>query len=347
MALQDVLDQEKAVNILLRTIKRRRIPSAYLFAGESGVGKKFTAINLAKALNCLKRSNAPSVITNEIDNKDLLHITHQESQFDCCDVCSSCKKIDSGVHPDIHIISPTGGQIRIEEIRKIEETLSLKAFEGRWKVIIVEEAEAMNPFAANAFLKTLEEPPINSLIILITSVPDILPETILSRCSRVNFTPLSYEACKKVISQKSNPPLSPFDSRLSTIVRLSMGRPGLAVSTDLLEEREWFLKVLREMMKAEKDSWNSKEEMKKWLEYALIFFRDIIITKITKEVKDIINIDIKEYIKEFGNGIDLRVIIEHYQKLNALMGFFKFNLNKSLTWNYTASLLRVLKNVKI
>jgi DNA polymerase-3 subunit delta' len=347
MALRDVIGQEKAVNILLRTIQRRRIPSAYIFAGESGIGKKFTAINLAKALNCLKHINELRVMGDEIENKDLLYITYHELRFDCCDICSSCKKIDSGVHPDIQLISPVNGQIRIEEIRTIEEKLSLKAFEGRWKVIIVEEAETMNPFAANAFLKTLEEPPINSLIILITSIPDLLPETIRSRCSRVNFTPLSHEACKKVIVQQSNPPLSPFDSRASILARLSMGRPGLAVSKDLFEDREWFLRLFRDMMKAEKDAWTSKEEMIKWFEYALILFRDIIITKITKDIKYIINIDIKDYVKDFGSDIDLKVIIENYQKLNTLKGFFKFNLNKSLTWNYTASLLRMLKHAEI
>ena len=103
------------------------------------------------------------------------------------------------MHPDLLVISPEGGQIRIEEIRSINDTLSLKPFEGRWKVVVVDEASTMNPYAANAFLKTLEEPPKDSLIILVSSNPERLPDTIRSRCSRVNFTPLSYEACKKVI----------------------------------------------------------------------------------------------------------------------------------------------------
>ncbi|MGB9716105.1 MAG: DNA polymerase III subunit delta' [Thermodesulfovibrionales bacterium] len=350
MALRDVIGQERAVNILLKTLQRGRIPSAYLFAGESGIGKKFTAINLAKALNCLRHRNALRIIHNEIKNGDKSHITDHTSRIDACDECSSCRKIDTNIHPDIKLISPENGQIRIEEIRTIEENLSLKAFEGRWKIVIVEEADTMNPFAANAFLKTLEEPPEGSLIILISSIPDRLPETIRSRCSRINFTPLSYEACKKVIkaaivkqSMSNFQKEKDFESRLSIIAKLSMGRPGLAVSTDLLEEREWFLKLLREMIKAEKDGWSSKDEMEKWFEYLLIFLRDLSITKIIKDKKNLINIDIEDYIKNFSSGIDLKVIIENYHKLSILRGYFNFNLNKSLTWNYTGSLLRVLK----
>ena len=343
MALRDVIGQEKAVNILLRTIQRGRIPSAYLFAGESGIGKKFTALNLAKALNCLK----PVTSKNQIQDSKLRTPNSElnSSLFvDCCDECSSCKKIDSGVHPDLLVISPEGGQIRIEEIRSINDTLSLKPFEGRWKVVVVDEASTMNPYAANAFLKTLEEPPKDSLIILVSSNPERLPDTIRSRCSRVNFTPLSYDACKEVIekfiSQESK---NSNDSRLATLARLSMGRPGLAVSADLLDEREWFLRLLQEMMKAEKEGWTSKEEMEKWFELILILLRDIVITKITKDRRNLIYIDLKEYIKEFSSAMDLKVIIDCYQKLNTLRGYLNFNLNRSLTWNYTGSLLRILK----
>src|SRR4030042_1047170 len=102
---------------------------------------------------------------------------------------------------------------------------------------------------------------------------------IRSRCSKVNFTPLSHEACRKVIetvrSQESK------DSRLSTLVRLSMGRPGLAASGDLIEERAWFIKLLKGMLNAEKDGGTSKEEMERWFDFLLILFRDMAIIKIT------------------------------------------------------------------
>jgi len=401
MALRDVIGQEKPVNILLRTIQRGRIPSSYLFAGESGIGKKFTALNLAKALNCQSREQRAE--SREIHNKlakppsptfnsPLTKGGHRGvkrghggiidnwSLFDCCDECSSCKKIDSGVHPDFLLISPEGGQIRIEEIRAIDDMLSFKPFEGRLKVVIVDDADTMNSYAANAFLKTLEEPPQDSLIILVSSNSDRLPDTIRSRCSRVNFTPLSHEACRKVIetvvSQRSNPPLPPYapptkgarlpsvgqeqergkgrhggisnsrsstiDSRLLTIVRLCMGRPGLATSADLIEERAWFLELLQDMLKAEKDRWTLKEEMEKWFNLILTFLRDVAVIKITQDEKNLINLDLKDYINKFSSPLDLAIIIDNYQKLNTLRGYLNFNLNKSLTWNYTGSILRGL-----
>jgi len=387
MALRDVIGQEKAVNILLRTIQRGRIPSSYLFAGESGIGKKFTAINFAKALNCAKTvSSFKFQVSSEgqIQNSELRTpnselssspvTRHPSLTFDCCDECSSCKKIDAGVHPDFLFIEPESGQIRIEEIRAIDGMLSLKPFEGKWKIVIVDEANTMNSFAANAFLKTLEEPPGDSLIILISSNPDRLPDTIRSRCSRLNFTPLSNEACRKVIqkvrSQKSNPSTPPYspltkggqerdkgrhgeisqktttkkpetdDSLLSTLVRLSMGRPGLATSTDLFEERAWFLDLLQEMLKAEKDGWTSREEMDRWFDLILLVLRDAAVMQITQDEKTLINLDLKDHIKKFSSSMDLKVIINNYQKLNTLKGYLNFNLNRSLTWNYTGSLLR-------
>ncbi len=384
MAFRDIIGQDRAVNILLRTIQRDRLSSSYLFAGESGIGKKFTAINLAKAVNCLKTTPSLALPSVRVDSdprgpacrpsgrgglgggdSELLN------QTDCCDECSSCKKIDAGVHPDFLLISPEGGQIRIEEIRAINDILSFKPFEGRNKVVIADEADTMNPFAANAFLKTLEEPPKDSLIILISSNPDRLPDTIRSRCSKVNFTPLSHEACRKVIetvrSQKSGvPPTQPppsrregkgegeknqeskdsKDSRLSTLVRLSMGRPGLAASGDLIEERVWFIKLLKGMLNAEKDGWTSKEEMERWFDLLLILFRDMAIIKITQDETNLINIDFKDYLNKLSSSIDLKVIIENYQRLNTLKGYFNFNLNRSLTWNYTGSLLRKTMDVK-
>ena len=366
MAFRDIIGQDRAVNILLRTIQRDRLSSSYLFTGESGIGKKFTAINLAKAVNCLKTT--PSLTLPPRgggvggEDSELLN------QTDCCDECSSCKKIDAGVHPDFLLISPEGGQIRIEEIRAINNILSFKPFEGRNKVVIADEADTMNPFAANAFLKTLEEPPKDSLIILISSNPDRLPDTIRSRCSKVNFTPLSHEACRKVIetvrSQESGvPPTHPSplrgegkgegeknqeskDSRLSTLVRLSMGRPGLAASGDLIEERAWFIKLLKGMLNAEKDGWTSKEEMERWFDLLLILFRDMAIIKITQDETNLINIDFKDYLNKLSSSIDLKVIIKNYQRLITLKGYFNFNLNRSLTWNYTGSLLRKTMDVK-
>jgi len=352
MAFKDIIGQDKAVTILLKTIQRGRIPSSYLFTGESGIGKKLAAINLAKTLNCLNRPAGNESKSTPLDKEGLL------GTIDACDTCDSCKKTDKGIHPDCLLVSPESGQIRIEEIRAIDDSLSLKAFEGTYKIVIVDDADMMNQYAANAFLKTLEEPPENSVIILISSKPDRLPDTIRSRCSRINFTPLSPDECLAVITRQvkdlsgvkpsragKNPSIDTPGPGVSTVVQLSMGRPGLAVSADLLEEREWFLKLLKSMLNAEKDGWATKEEMERWFELLLILLRDIVIVKITGKQTGLINLDLGEYVKKLSRSIDLQGIIMDYVQLNTLKGYFNFHLNKGLTWNYTGSLLRARMDI--
>lgn len=311
MSLAEIIGQEKAVEILTGILVRRRIAGSYIFSGESGIGKKLTAINFAKAINCLK-------------NRD----------FDACDECESCLKIDAGSHPDLLLVSPEDRLIKINEIRLINDALSFRPFEGRKKIAIVDDADTMNIASANAFLKTLEEPPEDSMIILISSRPDRLPATIRSRCSRVNFVTLSMEACKEVIRGKAP------DSELELQARLSMGKPGLALSSDLKEESAWFIRLLNSMLNAEKDSWASREDMDRWFEYGLMMMRDAAVFSISGETSQFINPDLREYACKLGKSSDLKGIIDLHKELSMVKGLLFFNLNKSITWNYTASLLR-------
>lgn len=327
MSLKNIIGQEKAVEMLFGIIKRQKIATSYLFCGEPGIGKKTTAINFAKALNCLK-----AVTSNELKdkNKDSSLVT----QIDACDGCDSCIKIEAGTHPDFLLILPEERQIRIEEIRMIDDALSFKPFEGRKKIVVVDNADTMNISAANAFLKTLEEPPENSIIILISSKPDRLPDTIRSRCSRINFALLSSESCRHVLEGKIS------GKSLELVTRLSMGRPGLALSSDLMEEKVWFLNLFKGMLNAEKDSWMSREDMERWFELVLTLLRDMAVLKITGEASKLINIDLYEYLNKLSKVTDLKVIIYLYNELNLLKNLLMFNLNKSITWNYTALLLR-------
>ena len=119
-----------------------------------------------------------------------------------------------------------------------------------------------------------------------------------------------------------------------------MGKPGLALSSDLKEEISWFSNLLQGMLNAEKDSWASREEMDKWFEYVLTIMRDAAVYRITGESSPLINSDLKEYACKLGKSADLKVIIDLYKELSVVKGLLMFNLNKSITWNYTASLLR-------
>jgi DNA polymerase-3 subunit delta' len=338
MSLGKIIGQEKAVAMLLGILGRCRIASSYLFCGESGVGKKAAAINFAKALNCLK-----TVGSNESQIEDESLIRNSEprtqnlepSQKDACDECESCLKIEAGTHPDFMLVSPDERQIRIEEIRAVDEALSFRPFEGRKKVVVVDDAEQMNISAANAFLKTLEEPPEDSVIILVSSKPDILPATIRSRCSRINFVSLTTDSSMRVIGSAVE-----GQESLELLARLSMGRPGCALSSDLAEERSWFLDLFKGMLGAEKDCWTSRDDMERWFDQGLIFFRDLAVLEITGDPARLINSDLGDYMAAISKSLDIKVIIYIHQELSRLRRLLLFNLNKSITWNYTASLLR-------
>ena len=169
MGFDRLLGHERPIKLLRAMLSAERLPHALLFAGPSGVGKRTLALILAQAVNC-----------------------KGDDRTDACGVCSACGKIERGVHPDVVEIQPEGKVriIKVETIRDLRSDIAFRPFEGRTKVFIIREADRMNEAASNALLKTLEEPPPQSLIILtVNSESDLLP-TIVSRCLRLKLAPL-------------------------------------------------------------------------------------------------------------------------------------------------------------
>lgn len=313
MSLGDVIGQQRAVRMLKGAMERGRVASSYLFAGEQGVGKRFTALNFAKAVCC-----------------------RTPRGLDACGECPSCRKIEAGTHPDFLLVEPEGGIIKVEHIRRLEEVLSLKAYEGGAKVVIVDDAEAMNISAANAFLKTLEEPSPGSLIILVSSAPDRLPATIRSRCMRVSFRPLSPEDCKRVLGKKAGD---------EALVRLSMGRPGLALGENLVRQRDKFMASLRKLLTEEsKHPWKDRQEVERWVDMALILLRDLAVLKASGRASGLINGDLGHELEAFGKDASLRGIIEGYDKLRRIRATLGFNLNRGITWNYIGSVMEEVQS---
>lgn len=337
MAIKSIVGQDNALRILYGTLKKERVPSAILMSGDSGIGKMLAAINYAKAINCLNPVN-----------------------FDCCDNCMSCKKIDASIHPDILNITLDNVEDKlsleerrakdsnryeypIEAVRKIEEFLYLRPNEARKKIVIIDDAETMNINAANSFLKTLEEPPADSLIILVSSNPDRLPDTIRSRCVTVRFKPLGVDVCRKVISEN----IDTGDAELA--IRFSMGRPGIAIAKDMVKETQWFISLLDDMKKGvTKESWTDKGEIKAWLDMAHVFLRDMVIFKITGNTGELIMRDMQETEgkknrRQFSES-GIRDLLQAYQSLEMLRGLLDSNLNKAITWNYVASIMKPIVN---
>ncbi|WP_434380904.1 DNA polymerase III subunit delta' [Melittangium boletus] len=184
MTLASVVGQPRAIDALQAALRSGAVHHAYLFAGPPGVGKERAAVGLAQALTCPDKPN------------------------EGCGTCASCIRIGKGSHPDVTWLMPDAERverglagrsdftgtpsrdIRVEQIRGLLERIALHGLESKRKVALVVDAHQMNPQAQNAFLKTLEEPPADTTLVLLASAPDKMLPTIRSRCSKVQFNPL-------------------------------------------------------------------------------------------------------------------------------------------------------------
>jgi DNA polymerase-3 subunit delta' len=173
MAFKDFPMSGRGVELLQRSLARGRLAHGYLFVGSELDELEGLARTLTKTLNCEQppRRGASGVA------------------LDCCDACLACRKIDGGNHADVHWVRAESKSriIGVDQMRDLMQQIYLKPTEASWKATVVVAADRLRPEAANAFLKTLEEPPSRSVIILVTTEPERILETIESRCLRLNF----------------------------------------------------------------------------------------------------------------------------------------------------------------
>jgi DNA polymerase III subunit delta' len=189
MPFRDVIGHRTLVALLARAIARGSLPPSLIFAGPAGVGKRLTALAVAQTLNCLSVRLKPDATTADVVSG--FSRTADDLAIDACGQCAACTRIARGVHPDVLVIEPgDSGSIKIDPIRDAIDRSSYRPFEGRRRVVIIDDADALVPQAQNSLLKTLEEPPSASIFILVTSRPDALLPTVLSRCPRLRFRPL-------------------------------------------------------------------------------------------------------------------------------------------------------------
>ncbi|HEX7531515.1 MAG TPA: DNA polymerase III subunit delta' [Pyrinomonadaceae bacterium] len=234
-----LIGNDEVKESLRRLIAGGRLPGSLLFTGEEGIGKKLFALELAKALNCRHRNG-----------------------IEACDECSSCKRISRSTfppfssdddnrerliwseHADLAMVRPFKQLIRVPPMRELEREANFRPFEGVARVFIVEDADYMNDPASNALLKTLEEPPPTSHLILTTSNPTALLATIRSRCQIIRFAPIAAGEVEKFLIEQKHLPAE--DARL--LARTAQGSIGRALSGDVetyRERRETMLGVLR------------------------------------------------------------------------------------------------------
>jgi DNA polymerase-3 subunit delta' len=173
MPFRAITGHRPLLELLARATSRDTLPPSLIFAGPEGVGKRLTAVALAQALNCDRPLSTPA-------------------GRDACGECTPCKRIARGVHADVLVVEPgDSGSIKIEQVRDAIDRAGYRPFEGRRRVVIIDDADALGIQAQDAILKTLEEPPPASVFVLVTNRPDLLVPTVRSRCQQLRFGPLS------------------------------------------------------------------------------------------------------------------------------------------------------------
>jgi DNA polymerase III subunit delta' len=180
-SFRDIAGHRHLLDMMAGAASRASLPPSLIFAGPDGVGKRMAAIALAQFVNCQSRKPA---------------------DLDSCGTCAACSRIARGVHADVLVIEPgETGSIKVDQVRDAIDRAAYRPFEGRRRIVVVDDADAMLAEAQNALLKTLEEPPTASMFVLVTSRPDMLLPTVRSRCQRLRFGRLEAQEVAGVLTR--------------------------------------------------------------------------------------------------------------------------------------------------
>lgn len=256
LTLREIKGHSDIVDRLSGSIARQTIANAYLFYGPEGIGKFAFAKAFARAVNC---EQGEAVAVPGVD----------------CGLCFSCRKIEAGNHPDVHIIDEGyDAEIKIESVRLLQQEMSLRPYEARYKVFIINDSHNLNSVSANALLKTLEDTPDRSIIVLVTDKPRVMPATIISRCRRENFRALCREDFAVALSGQG------FDDVTGNyLAYFCEGRLGSALrlrGADIIREKN---SVIDRFLSGSFEESAKREDLRKELTVIVAWFRDVYLAK--------------------------------------------------------------------
>ena len=316
MSFNDVLGHSKPIALLQRAIRNEKVVNSYLFLGSEGIGKKYVALQFAKALNCLEG---------------------EAEKGEACDHCSSCKKIDHAVHHDVLLIEPEGQNIKVDQVRQLQRDLAYRPYEGKRRVCILTAADRMAPNMSNILLKTLEEPPLHTVIILLANNSRSILPTILSRCQPVRFNPLPIPLVSKWLMEGRG--FNETEAHL--LASLSEGSPGKAL--EIQEEirqipREELLKDwvgLKSISFERIGGWvgslpSQRENLLLILEVAKTLLRDLVMVKILKKRPMLIHSDLLQVMVPMAMNWSLTSLLKRMEILHHTTLAIRANANTSL-----------------
>ena len=296
-----------------RLVANQRLAHAYLLVGPQDSGKTQTALSLAQLVNCESQKSVP------------------------CGECPPCRKIASGNHPDVHVLgNDEMDSIKIEDIRFLLSRAHLMAYEAKTKVFIIRNIELMTLEAANALLKTLEEPAPNTLMILTTSMPEIKLDTIKSRCHIIKFFPSSVNRIAQILIDEG---IKNDDARfLAVYSEGSLGKTRKLIEQEIITQRR---KILDEMLFNRNNDAFLKElssnpvEIIQALRLLLSFFRDVLLFKSGVSKSELVHQDVLREVENFATrGFeDLALIIRQIVQTKELV-------DENLNVKMSLSLLR-------
>jgi DNA polymerase-3 subunit delta' len=314
MGFDEFIGNSSIVQTLQKQLAEDRLPHTLLFAGIRGIGKQTLAAFLSMAANCAERFP------------------------DFCRRCPSCRKILADTHADVKRFGPDGQFIKIDAMRELSREVFFRPFEGRLRVFIVDEADRMNPEAANSVLKTLEEPPPSSLLILVSDRPSELLTTIRSRCQIYPFAPISPNEIAVLLERRGGH----SSAERLLLSRISAGSVGLALSLQLdlyQKTRHEMLELLQlcskdflysKVVKTLASLSRQKDDFQDKMGVLYGLLHDLFLLKIDPTSELITNLDIRERLLNLSTVFSVERIVAGTQTLDHLEAGARRNLNKHL-----------------
>jgi DNA polymerase III subunit delta' len=320
MFFRQILGQERVISHLRTAREKGRLSHAYLFLGPEGVGRASTARALAAALNCL---------------------TPQEDG-DACGTCPSCRRLAAGTNPDFVVIGPTSEshqpQIKIEQIRELSRLTNYPPLGDGWRVILIKPAEAMNEAAANALLKTLEEPPERHLLVLTAQVEaDLLP-TIVSRCHKLAFAPLPAALVARELVERRGQ-AAPLAQLLAALSGGSLGRALTLDPEAILAQRRQVLDDLQALAGGTAvvaRDWaqrlaKSRPDLDNFLSLAQLWYRDLLLCHFQAPAALLAHQDLQADLNRAAAAAPAETWFQKFTALGTAQRHLQANLNPELT----------------